>query len=71
MRAANKIIDRCVAVAKEMEIHHPYIYQNYAAKHQDVFAGYGAKNRRRLQEIQKKYDHNGVLSRLQPGYFQV
>jgi len=62
---------RAVTLGKEMGLHHPYIYQNYAAKHQDVYAGYGSENRKRLREIQKEYDPEGVFSRLQPGYFKV
>jgi FAD/FMN-containing dehydrogenase len=54
-----------------MGLHHPFIFQNYARYDQDVFAGYGLENRKRLQEIQKKYDPDGVFSRLQPGYFKV
>jgi hypothetical protein len=71
MRAGKNIIDRSVALGKEMGLHHPYIYQNYAAKDQDVFEGYGSKNRNRLREIQKKYDPEGIFSRLNPGYSKV
>jgi FAD/FMN-containing dehydrogenase len=54
-----------------MGLHHRYIYQNYANISQDVFAGYGEENRDRLRKIQRKYDPEGVFSRLQPGYFKV
>lgn len=70
-QVSKNIIDRSVKVAKEMGLHHPFIYQNYAAKHQDVFAGYGEENRQRLREIRAKYDPNGVFQRLTPGYFKV
>jgi FAD/FMN-containing dehydrogenase len=71
LQASKNIIDRSVALGKEMGLHHRYIYQNYAAQHQDVFAGYGEKNRKRLREIRNKYDPEGVFSKLQPGYFKV
>jgi hypothetical protein len=45
--------------------------QNYAGAAQDVFAGYGEKNRERLRDIQSKYDPEGVFSRLQPGGFKL
>ena len=60
-----------IVAAKDLGVYHRYIYQNYANITQDVFAGYGEENRERLREIQKKYDPEGVFSRLQPGYFKV
>ena len=71
LQAQTNIIDKSVALAKKMGLHHPYIFQNYAGKGQDVFAGYGPVNRKRLQDIQMMYDPDGVFSRLQPGYFKV
>jgi hypothetical protein len=69
--AGNKITDKAIALAKEMGVHHRFIYQNYANQTQDVFAGYGDKNRKRLMEVQKKYDPEGLFARLQPGYFRL
>jgi len=71
LQAQTNIINKSVTLDKQMGLHHPYIFQNYARNDQDVFAGYGLENRKRLQEIQKKYDPDGVFSRLQPGYFKV
>jgi len=64
-------LDRAVVLAKELGLHHPFVYSNYANQTQDVFAGYGKKNRKRLRDIQKKYDPEGVFSKLQPGYFKL
>ena len=58
-------------MAKERGLWHPFVYQNVAARSQDVFAGYPPENRERLREIQRKYDPKGIFPRLQPGYFQV
>lgn len=58
-------------LGKEEGVHHRYIYQNYANQTQDVFAGYSDESRKRLVEVQKKYDPEGVFSRLQPGYFRL
>ncbi|KAK5109863.1 hypothetical protein LTR62_006470 [Meristemomyces frigidus] len=71
MAAHSRMIDRMVAAAKELGVYHPYIYQNYAANEQDVFAGYGEENRARLREISRKFDPEQVFQRLQPGYFKL
>jgi len=71
LQTSKNIVDRSVALAKDMGLHHPFIYQNYATKHQKVFAGYGEENRERLREIRRKYDPEGVFERLQPGYFKI
>ena len=71
MRANKNIVDRIVALGKELGVHHPFIYQNYAAKWQDVFAGYPVDNRKRLREVQETYDPEGVFSKKQPGYFKL
>ena len=44
---------------------------NYASQDQDVFAGYGTNNKRKLKRIQREYDPEGVFARLQPGYFKL
>lgn len=67
----NSVMSQAVRIAKEMGLYHRYIYQNYANASQDVFGGYGEKNRLRLKEIKKRYDPDGVFSRLQPGYFKA
>ncbi len=54
-----------------MGLWHPYIYQNYAGKGQDVFDGYGEENRKRLREIRGKYDPEEVFERLVPGGFKI
>ncbi len=66
-----RVIDRSIDVAKQLGVANKYIYQNYAAKGQDVFAGYGEVNRQRLIKISEKYDPKGVFQKLQPGYFKL
>jgi hypothetical protein len=68
---AEEVLKRAVDEAKEMGLYHRYIYQNYAAASQDVFGGYGEENRQWLLEIQRRYDPQGVFSRLQPGGFKL
>ncbi|KAL3490772.1 hypothetical protein BJX62DRAFT_237885 [Aspergillus germanicus] len=67
----DEIMGKVIAIAKQRGLYHPFIYQNYAGPGQDVYAGYGAENRARLSEVQKKYDPEGVFWNLQPGYFKV
>jgi hypothetical protein len=69
--AEKRFINRSKAYAEETGQLHPFLYQNYAAEWQDVFAGYGDENRKRLRSIQKKYDPKDVFQRLQSGYFKV
>jgi hypothetical protein len=66
-----RILSRMTVLAKERNQFHPFLYQNYAENFQDVFAGYGEENRKRLRQIQKKYDPEDVFQRLQAGYFKV
>jgi len=61
---ATRFIERSVATAKDMKLHHKYIYQ-------DVFASYGLENKDRLMRISKETDPERVFQRLQPGYFKL
>lgn len=70
-QATSTFIARAVELAKSMDLHHRFIYMNYATLDQDVFGGYGAENRERLKRVQEKYDPEGVFKRLQPGYFKL
>lgn len=69
--ATTRVRDGAAALAKSMGLDYKYIYQNYASLDQDVFAGYGEANKRRLIEISKKYDPGQVFQKLQPGYFKL
>ena len=69
--ATSRFLDRSVALAKEMHLHHRFVYMNYAALDQDVFGGYGEENLERLKSVQEKYDPEGVFKSLQPGYFKL
>ena len=60
-----------MALAKKRGLYNRYIYQNYAAAGQQVFAGYGPENHAKLRRIYQKYDPTGVFTKLQPGYFKI
>ncbi|MCJ1467759.1 hypothetical protein MMC07_006384 [Pseudocyphellaria aurata] len=68
---SNRIIDQSIAAAKELHLDYKFIYQNYASRRQDVFAGYGQKNHARLVKISQKYDPSQIFQTLQPGYFKL
>lgn len=71
MAAARNMVMRSNATAYAQGLGHPFLYQNYAALEQPVFAGYGEENLAKLQAASKKYDPEGVWQKLQPGYFKV
>jgi len=52
-------------------LHHRYIYQNYAYISQDVFGGYGPKEKEKLLAVERNYDPERVFEKLQPGYFKL
>ncbi|UQC79449.1 FAD binding domain-containing protein [Colletotrichum lupini] len=59
---ADRIINRGKAEAESMDLLHPWLYINYANHNQDPFTGYGEKNKKRLQEIQKSIDPRGIFT---------
>ena len=67
---AKIFIHKAKKLARSRGLYHPYKYQNYAYITQDVFKGYGRKNKQRLLQIQQKYDPDFVFRDLQPGYFK-
>ena len=52
-------------------LHHPWIYLNYADKHQDVIRGYGPVNKIKLQHASKKYDPIQLFQKSVPGGFKL
>jgi hypothetical protein len=71
MAFASQFIASGVALSKSRNLGHRYIYQNYAAAAQNVFAGYGPASQSKLMSIHQKYDPTGVFTKLQPGYFKI
>ena len=59
--------------AESLNAFHPFVYINYANKGQDVFAGYGKDNQRRLIKTQQALDPQGVFtsSGIWTGFFKV
>lgn len=49
----------------------PFNYMGDAAGFQEVYAGYGAENQKRLLDISRKYDPERVFQNLLPGGFKI
>lgn len=53
------------------DVHHDFVYMNYAGEWQDPLKSYGEESYQNLQKVAAKYDPNGSLKALWKGYFQV
>lgn len=49
----------------------PFVYMNYASANQDPIDSYGAESKRKLQEVSKKYDPEGIFQKGCPGGFKL
>ena len=58
------VVERTKSVPRRAGVAHPYLYINYAAagRADEVFAGYGGANLRRLRRVQKEFDPDGVFA---------
>ena len=66
-----RMTTRMKEAAESRGTHHPYRFQNHAFEEQDIFQGYGVDNFKRLREVRKSVDPDGVFQTLQPGYFKL
>ena len=69
--AYSRFMVKAKTLTKRSGHYYPFVYMNYADQEQDVYAGVGKENRKKLKKIQKKYDPEGIFDRLQPGYFKI
>jgi FAD/FMN-containing dehydrogenase len=70
---SRELIDKvnALAASRGARSKNGYIYMNYADKSQDVYAGYGQQNLKRLRSVAKAYDPQGKLRKLWRGYFKL
>ncbi|APA06370.1 hypothetical protein SS1G_01102 [Sclerotinia sclerotiorum 1980 UF-70] len=68
MRGALENI-KAAAVAKNTSV--DYVFMNYAADFQDPISSYGDENKRKLQNVSKKYDPEGLFQKGVPGGFKL
>ncbi|KAI9647933.1 hypothetical protein NHQ30_004322 [Ciborinia camelliae] len=60
---------KAAAVARNTSV--DYVFMNYAAGFQDPISSYGAENKRKLQNVSKKYDPEGLFQKGVPGGFKL
>ena len=70
-RAVRTLFDQTDRAASDMGLAKDWIYLNYAAPWQDPIRGYGSVNRKRLQEISRRYDPRGLFQNNVPGGFKL
>lgn len=65
LQASRKIVDRAETVAKRNGTFLDFKYSNYASRDQDPLGSYGSENVRKLRDIARRYDPDGVFQRFQ------
>ena len=68
---SKQVVNDIDAKAKAANLYHPFKYLNYADRGQDVFDGYGAANKAKLQATSKKYDPHQIFQKAVPGGFKL
>lgn len=67
----DRFISRSVNLAKNRGLDGGFVYMNYASREQDVFAGCGGDNRKRLESVRRVYEAEDVFGGLWRGYFRL
>ncbi|ROW12031.1 hypothetical protein VPNG_05197 [Cytospora leucostoma] len=65
------ILEAIQGVAAEKGTALDYVYLNYAAAFQKPLDSYGQENKRKLQEVSRKYDPEGLFQKGVPGGFKL
>ena len=60
---------RAQAVEKRTAL--SFVFLNYSLNFQDPIGSYGAENKRKLQEVSRKYDPDGLFQKGVPGGFKL
>jgi hypothetical protein len=69
--AVEDLLAKFKQMASEKGLLHRYIFTNYAYQNEDIFAGYGEESLKRLKEVSKKYDPEGIFQKAVPGGFKL
>ncbi|KAH8681811.1 hypothetical protein BX600DRAFT_31580 [Xylariales sp. PMI_506] len=67
----HKIHDRAETLGKELGLHHPWLYPNYAHSDQNIFSGFPPANLQRLLDLQQIYDPGRVFANLLPKHYRL
>ncbi|XP_014552181.1 hypothetical protein COCVIDRAFT_110991 [Bipolaris victoriae FI3] len=70
LKTAADMVAQIKKMSKDMGAEHEFLYMNYASQFQDVVASYG-ESAKKLRDIARKYDPEGVFQTLQPGYHKL
>ncbi|EMD64664.1 hypothetical protein COCSADRAFT_115541 [Bipolaris sorokiniana ND90Pr] len=70
LKTAADMVAQIKKVSKDLGVDHDYLYMNYASQFQDVITSYG-ESAKKLKDIARKYDPEGVFQTLQPGYHKL
>ena len=63
-KLSRKTYEAAEEKARELGVHHPFRYINYAEEWQDIWSGFGAEeNVKALREVQRRYDPEGVFTK--------
>jgi hypothetical protein len=49
----------------------PFKFLNYASQFQDPIGSYGAEDKKKLQDVSREYDPEGVFQKAVPGGFKL
>ena len=67
-KAAEDLVDRVEAFARQRGVYHPFKYSNYCSAVQSPYAGYGIDRHKFLREVSQKYDPDQIFQRGVPGH---
>ncbi|KAH6661823.1 FAD binding domain-containing protein [Halenospora varia] len=65
------LIEEAGVQANELEAEDDFVFMNYAALWQDVYAGVGETNREEFRKVSKMYDQPQIFQRGVPGGFKL
>ena len=69
--AASTLMWQVTQLTRSTRMANEWIYLNYALEKQNVLAGYGTDNVKKMYDASKKYDPQGVFQTLVPGGFKI
>jgi hypothetical protein len=69
--ATTMLLAETIKYANSQGLYNRFLYLNYATKHQDPIAGYGAENVAYLRNIACEYDPDQIFQTLVPGGFKL
>jgi len=69
--ALNELLSWSTSTASDRGKLVRFIYPNYAAVTQDIFAGFGSENTAQMKKVQNQYDPQLLLSKYWQGGFRL